>query len=550
MKKHKKNNLKFLILVSLLATSCISKENVDLIIHNGTIYTLNAYFDIDEAIAIKEGKILASGKNNQILNKYTSAQTIDLKGKYAYPGFIDAHCHLLSYGLQKQQVELSSCQSFEEVIELMKDFSEKSDNNWLIGNGWDQNKWPNKKWPTNKALNNAFPNHNVVINRIDGHALMANEKAIVSSNIKMDTTVFGGHIEIIEGKPTGIFVDNAMDLILNQIPEPSEELKKSALIEAQKNCFAKGLTTVDIAGLIKEDIELIDKLHKTDELEIKTYIMLADNEENFQHYVFEKNAPLKSNKMTISSFKFFADGSLGSRGACLIKPYQDNKNTHGQLLQNIASYKSKLSTLKEYGFQACTHAIGDSANRIISHAYANVLEGQNDLRWRIEHVQCISPEDIHVIKENNIIPSVQPTHATSDFSWAILRLGKERLNNCYRYFDLMNQNGLIALGTDFPVEKINPIHTFYAAVFRKNFQNKPLGGFQINESLSRVEALKGMTIWAAIANFEENEKGTLEINKCADITILNTDLLNCEEEKVLSSKVNYTIVDGEIVYEN
>ena len=361
----------------------------------------------------------------------------------------------------------------------MKDFSEKSDNNWLIGNGWDQNKWPNKKWPTNRALNDAFPNHNVVINRIDGHALMANEKAIVSSNINMDTTVFGGHIEIIEGKPTGIFVDNAMDLILNQIPEPSEELKKSRLLKLKK-LLAKGLTTVDIAGLIKEDIELIDKLHKTDELEIKTYIMLADNEENFQHYVFEKNAPLKSNKMTISSFKFFADGSLGSRGACLIKPYQDNKNTHGQLLQNIASYKSKLSTLKEYGFQACTHAIGDSTNRIISHAYANVLEGQNDLRWRIEHVQCISPEDIHVINENNIIPSVQPTHATSDFSWAILRLGKERLNNCYRYFDLMNQNGLIALGTDFPqLKKLIQYILFMLQFLEKISKINLLAGFKL-----------------------------------------------------------------------
>ena len=520
----KKNSLIFIFVAIHLLTGCISKENVELIIHNGKIYSLDVNENIHEAVAIQNGKIISLGKNNQILNKYQSSHKIDLKGNVVYPGFIDAHCHLLSYGLQKQQVDLTSCHSFNEVIEKLKKFANENDTKWIIGNGWDQNNWPTKKWPTNEQLNNTFPDHNVVLNRIDGHALMANKRAILTAKINPDTTIYGGHIEIINHELTGIFVDNAMDLILNHVPIPPEETNKKALITAQNTCFSLGLTTVDIAGLTKGSVELIDKLHNSEELKIKTYIMLTDNEENFNHYVINLNGPIKTKKMNVRSFKFFADGSLGSRGACLINPYLDNQRTHGQLLQNIDTFNTKLNTLKLYGFQACTHAIGDSANRIITSSYANVLGGSNDLRWRIEHVQCITDKDIEILGKHNIIPSVQPTHATSDFSWAIQRLGIKRLENCYRYYQLKNQNNLIALGTDFPVEKINPIHTFYAATFRKNYDDKPLGGFQPDESLSRVDALKGMTIWAAIANFEENEKGSIEKGKAADLTILNTYL--------------------------
>ncbi len=546
----KKISIVFILFLTLSITGCISKDKVDLIIHNGKIYALDVNEKIHEALAVHNGKIISLGKNNQILNKYQSENKIDLKGNVVYPGFIDAHCHLLSYGLQKQQVNLSSCQSFEEVITKLKEFSKENNSKWIIGNGWDQNKWPSKKWPTNEKLNDAFPKHNVILNRIDGHALMANSMAINSSNVNPDTVIYGGHIEIINNQLTGIFVDNAMDLILNQVPLPSEEQNKKALITAQNKCFSLGLTTVDIAGLTKSNVELIRKLHDSEELKIKTYVMLTDNEENFNHYVYNMNGPIKTNKLNVRSFKFFADGSLGSRGACLINPYLDNQRTYGQLLQNIDTFNVKLNTLKLYGFQACTHAIGDSANRIITNSYAHVLGGANDLRWRIEHVQCITDEDIISIGENNIIPSVQPTHATSDFSWAIRRLGKKRLENCYRYYQLKSQNNIIALGTDFPVEKINPIHTFYAATFRKNYNEEPIGGFQLKESLSRIDALKGMTIWAAISNFEESEKGSIELNKAADFTILNNDLITCSEEAILNTKVLYTIVDGEIVYKN
>ena len=448
-------NNKFFIfsIISLLLVSCITKTKVDLIVHNATIYTINSNNDIYESIAVKNGKIIELGKNNQILNKYKASQTLDIAGKYVYPGFIDAHCHFLSYGLQKQMVDLSSANSFEEIVEILKRNYSQKNKQWLVGYGWDQNKWKNKKWPNNNLLNENFKNTNVVVLRIDGHALMANEKAIHTSKIDLDTIIKGGHIEIIENKPTGIFIDNAMSLISSNIPKPNEIAKKTALLKSQKECFSLGLTTVDIAGLNKADIELIDGLQSSEELKIKVYAMLSDNEENFNYYIDSIGKPIKKNRLNIRSVKFFADGSLGSRGACLIKPYKDKISTNGFMKQEINSYEKKLAKLKNNGFQACTHAIGDSANRTILKSYSKILKESNDLRWRIEHAQCITPDDLKFFRQYNIIPSVQPTHATSDFSWAILRLGKKRLLECYQYYSLFKQNKLIALGTDFPTQK-------------------------------------------------------------------------------------------------
>lgn len=541
---------KIIFIFLFFFNSCNTKIEVDLIIHNGKIYSLDDNNLVYDAIAVKRGKILAVGKNNQILNKYKSNEKIDLKGKTMYPGLIDAHCHFLTYGLQSEMVDLSKANSFIQIIDILKKSSTKNFNQWLIGYGWDQNQWKDKDWPNNDLLNENFKNINVVLNRIDGHAIMANNAAIESAKINPDTVINGGYIEKIEGKMTGLFIDNAMELILSKIPKPNENTKKRALLKAQEDCFSLGLTTVDIAGLNKDDIDLIYQLHLTEELQIKIYAMLLDNKQNFKYYLDSLGKPFKSDKLNVRAFKFFADGSLGSRGACLINPYNDQKKSYGMLLQEIKIYEKKLERLKEFGFQACTHAIGDSSNRTVLKSYSKILEASNDLRWRVEHVQCISDEDLTFFSEFNIIPSVQPTHATSDFSWALRRLGKSRLAKCYRYHTLYSENNIIALGTDFPVEEINPINTFFAAVFRKNKDGLPLNGFQKSESLERLNALKGMTIWAALANFEEKEKGSIEIGKSADFVVLSNDILKVDENEILKTKVIYTIVDGNLVYRN
>ena len=537
--------------IIFLSPSCIKTEEVDTIIHNAVIFSLNQENMIYESMAISDGEIIEIGKENQILNKYKSKIKIDLKKKFLYPGFIDAHCHFLQYGIQKQKINLENTNSFDEVIELLLKAKNSDSTSWIQGYGWDQNRWKNKNWPTNEKLNSIFPNQPIILSRIDGHAIMVNRKAIEIANIPLDTSIDGGYIENIEGKYTGLFIDNAMDLVYSKMPEPTDDEKKKALLKAQEDCIAVGLTTVDIAGINYQDIELIKNLHKSGELKIRVYAMISDKKENFSYFLDTIGEPIILPKLSVRSFKFFADGSLGSRGACLIKPYSDLKKKHyGQLLTKIEEYQSKLELLHEYGFQACTHAIGDSANREILKQYSNILKGGNDLRWRIEHAQCVNPDDLHYFRDNNIIPSVQPTHATSDFFWALTRIGKQRLLNCYQYSTLFKENQLIALGTDFPVEGINPLHTFYAAVYRKNKTNKPIGGFQIDEALKPIDALKGITFWAALANFEEKNKGSLEKGKYADFVVLNNEITTCNEDEILKTKVLRTFINGEEVYKN
>ena len=535
----------------LLLFSCLNKEKADLIVHNSKIISVDQFDSFYEAMAIKNGKIIALGKENQILNKYTSNKTIDLKANFIFPGFIDAHCHFLTYGTSLNQVNLKGCQSIMEAIErCSKKTTDSSD--WLIGNGWDQNLWPSKSFPNNLLLNNYFPDKPVLLFRVDGHALLANKKALEIAGINIDTKISGGHVEVIENKLTGILVDNAMSLVTEIIPPENEQQRKRALLLAQKKCFELGLTTIDDAGLNKKDIHLIDQLQQTGELKIKVYAMLSDNIENFNYFIDSLKQPYLTEKLSVRSFKFYSDGALGSRGACLLKPYSDVTDSahYGMLLKDIKHFKESAKKLHAHGYQMCTHAIGDSAARVMLSIYGHVLKGVNDKRWRIEHAQVINEEDFNSFKEYSIIPSVQPTHATSDRLWAILRLGKKRIKNSYAYKKLLNQNGMIALGTDFPIEGLNPIHTFYASVARKNLNGEPKNGFQINNSLTRLEALKGITIWAAIANFEEDKKGSIEIGKSADFVVLNNNLLTVDENTILSTKVLSTFIDGKQVYKN
>ena len=401
-----------------------------------------------------------------------------------------------------------------------------------------------KEFPTKAKLDELFPNTPIAVTRIDGHALLANQAAIDLAGVTNNTKAEGGCILKENNKLTGIFIDGPMSLIYKVIPAPSKPEQIRALKDAEKIVFSYGLTTVDDAGLSKQTIELIDSLQQTGDLKIRIYAMVSASNGNVDY--FTTKGIIKTNRLNVRSFKFYADGALGSRGAAMKKPYSDHPNHYGAMVTplNSLEYYAKKIVVSDY--QMNTHAIGDSANFVMLKIYNKVLSNKQNRRWRIEHAQVVDTTDLTMF--NNILPSVQPTHATSDMYWAEDRVGKDRIKGAYAYKDLLNVYGKIALGTDFPVEKVSPFLTFYAAVARQDLNQYPEGGFQFENALSREETLKGMTIWAAYSNFEEHEKGSIEVGKFADFVILNKNIMEVEAEKIPYLQVDETYINGEKVY--
>jgi len=537
----------YALIVSAIFSSCVKKEQADVIVYNAKVYTVNSTFDTVEAFAVKDGKILALGNTDDIKNKYSAPEEIDAIGKTVYPGFIDAHAHFFGYGQSLQTADLRDTKSWEDVIQRLTEFAKTHPDGWLIGNGWDQNDWVDKAFPTNEKLTALFPNRPVFLNRIDGHAAIANQKAFDDAGIKGEQKLTGGDMLTRNGKLTGVLIDNAVGLVESKIPSPDAKLAEKILTDAQRNCFAAGLTSIDDCGLGFEAVDFIEKLQKENKLKMRLYVMLSDAEPNYK-YLFKRGA-IKTDRLNVRAFKVYADGALGSRGACLLKPYTDMPEKSGFLLSDVKHYEEVAAKIAAHNFQMCTHAIGDSANRVILNIYNKVLKGKNDKRWRIEHAQVVNANDFNLFGNANIIPSVQPTHATSDMYWAGQRLGTQRMRDAYAYKQLLKQNGWIPLGTDFPVENINPLLTFYAATVREDAKGFPKGGFQMENALTPEEAIKGMTIWAAKANFEEKEKGSLEAGKFADFVILDTDILKSNPQNILKTKVLKTYLNGEKVYE-
>lgn len=518
----------------------INKVEVDLLVLNSTIYTCDNSFNIVQAMAIKDGKIVDTGTTEAIALKYTG-NIAPINGAYIYPGFIDAHSHFYGYGMNLQKVYLVGTKSFDDVLKRVESYLEDHPDIKVIeGRGWDQNDWAVKKFPDKQKLDSLYPTTPVVLKRVDGHAVLANQAALNLAHITTDTQVEGGIIEVKEGKLTGILTDNAMDIVTAALPPPTRKQQINALLDAQYNCIKEGLTTVTDAGIDLDIMQLIDSLHKTGDLHIKVYAMLNPSEENFN---FARNGIYKTDKLVVSSFKLYADGALGSRGACLLEEYCDHPKHFGQMVTPIEKLREYSQEIYDMGFQANTHCIGDSANRVMLNIYATLLKGKNHLRWRVEHAQVVNKNDFELFGKYTIIPSVQPTHATSDMYWADDRLC-ERLPYAYAYKTLLNQVGIIALGTDFPVEDISPIATFYAAVARMDAMGVPDGGFYKQNGLTREEALKGMTTWAAYASRWEKEIGSIEIGKAADFTVLTRDIMTLEEDKLLTAAVEAVYIDG------
>ncbi len=531
------------ILLLILNLGC-SNNKADLIVINSKIYTANKSNDVAKSIAVRNGKIIDIDSIN-LDNKYEAKEILDANEKTILPGLIDSHCHFYNLGLDQQVVDLRGTTSFEEIIERLKVYDLNNESNVILGRGWDQNDWEIKQFPVNTQLNSIFKNKLVVLERIDGHAYIVNDNALQLAGIDENTLVRGGLVLLKNNKPTGVLIDAPMSMVDKVLPEKTTKEKVNALKEAEEISFSYGLTTVDDAGLGMEIIDLIDSLHKTNELKIKIYAMVSVSKTNIQK--LKKSGKIKTPKLNVRSFKVYGDGALGSRGAALKKPYCDDPHNYGFLRTDIKDLKYYANEIANMGFQMNTHAIGDSTVSVLLKEYKKVLNDIDDPRWRIEHSQVVDLNEFNLYNDK-ILPSVQPTHATSDMYWAYDRLG-ERIEGAYAFKDLLSSSKRIALGTDFPVERVNPFHTFYSSIERKDLSGYPANGFQIENALSREETLKGMTIWGAYFNFEENEKGSIEKGKSADFIIIDQNIMEIEAAKIPNTKVLKTFVDGELVYQ-
>lgn len=537
--------MKKLILSAILLSvfSCSKeKQQVDTLVINANVYSVNSNFDKAEAFAIKDGKFFQVGTSKDLQNTFEADTIIDAKGQAVFPGFIDAHCHFYGLGMNLQKVDLRGTTSFDEVMKRVLDYQNERQAEFIIGRGWDQNDWEDKKFPNKKLLDALFPDTPVALTRIDGHAMLCNQAALDLANITKETKIDGGEIIIEDGELTGVLIDNPMELVEAIFPKPNRELQINALLDAQNICTNLGLTTVSDAGLHREVIELMDSLQQTGDLHMRVYAMVSNTKDNLDYYLTK--GKIKTDQLNVQSVKVYADGALGSRGAALKAPYSDKDHHFGAMVIGLEDFKALASRIEAANYQMNTHAIGDSANRFVLKTYEKTLQGETDRRWRVEHAQIITDNDFELFKNENIIPSIQPTHATSDMYWAEDRLGAERIKGAYAYKTLLNASGKVALGTDFPVEQVSPFLTFYAAVSRQDVKGYPEGGFNLQDGLSREETLKGMTIWAAYANFEEDEKGSIEVGKFADFIILDQDIMTTDVKNIPNIKVEQTYIGG------
>lgn len=525
-------------------SACYKGKSVDLIIHNAKVHTMVDNAEIAEAIAIKDGKIVEVGPERQILNKYSSDEEIDAEGKDVYPGFTDAHGHILSYAKQLLSADLVGTKSMDELLVRLEKYQSKNKRKFIVGRGWDQSLWGTTEFPTNEQLNKLFPTIPVCLIRIDGHALLANDACLKLANITADTQINGGIIHVKEDKCTGLLVDNAMNPVYALIPEfPKSEIM-NAINEIQDELFQYGITGVHEAGIENKDIALFKEMIDKHDFDLNVYAMLMPSDENIAFA--RKNGIYTYKNLLIRSFKVMGDGALGSRGALLKQPYSDQHNHHGVLTTSIEDMKRIAGICEETGYQMNTHAIGDSTNKILLDLYERIFEVNKDHRWRIEHAQVIDPKDFELFSKYAVFPSVQPTHAVSDQRWAEQRLGRQRMIGAYAYKSLLNQFGMLAIGTDFPIELTDPFLTIHAAVQRTNVDNLPSGGFYPKEALTIEECIKGMTSWAAFASFQENELGTIEKGKDATLAIFENPVSSQVEFQ--PNFASYVFIKGKKVY--
>lgn len=542
-----------IFILSLLVLGCQKKQEIDLIVFNAQVITLDDADPEAQAFAVHHGKIIFTGTNAQVFDRFESQNNLDAQAKTIMPGIIDAHAHFYQLGLGLQEVDLRGTTSKEEVIKRISDFVPYQNAEFIVARGWDQNDWVDQSYPTKEDLDAVFPEVPVALQRVDGHALWVNSKALAMAGIDRSVSVAGGMIMGDDwGNPTGILVDAPCDRVLELVPEPTLEISTQALKSAEQYCFSMGLTGVHDAGLRRPIIELIDSLQETGAFKMKIDAMVSNIEPDVSYFM--DKGPIVKHRLRVGAIKVYADGALGSRGAALRAPYSDDPEHFGAIITPMDELEVLANRAIQAGFQVNTHAIGDSANVAVLRVYQKTLAPfiatqDENIRWRIEHAQVVPPDYFKVFSKN-IIPSVQPTHATSDMYWVHERLGSDRMKGAYAYNSLLTQAGMLALGTDFPVEFVNPMFTLSSAVYRRDRSGYPESGFYPDEAITREQALKGMTLWAAYANFSEDQRGSIQPGKDADFILLDQNPLTCPVEKLSEIKVLKTFIDGEQVYES
>ena len=552
----------YLAVMVLAPTVLEAQLPADLVVTDARIYTVDNARPIVSAFAVRGGKIVFTGSDAEARALAGPGTTvIDLHDATVIPGITDAHAHLLGLGTTLQRVNLAGSSSYEEVVARVTAYARSvRPGQWILGRGWDQNRWPVKEFPTHDALTRAFPNNPVVLERIDGHALLANARAILLARVMPSTRdpAGGRIIRTASGAPTGVFIDNAQSLITRAIPSPSREETRNAIVAAIAESNRWGLTGVHDPGESAETISIFEELARAGNYNLRNYVMLSDPGEPgsaaAQRNPYIQRGPqsaLYDGHLWIRSIKLYADGALGSRGAALLAPYSDEATNSGLLVSRPEHIRAWADWALRHGFQINVHAIGDRGNRIVLDAFESALTAfpTADHRFRIEHAQVISPQDIPRFARLGVIPSMQATHQTSDMPWAEARLGPERIRGAYAWRSLLNTGVVIPNGTDFPVEEVNPLLTFHAAVTRQDPANSPAGGWYPEQKMTREEALQSMTIWPAYAGFQEAMLGSLTPGKYADFVVLDKDIMRVPDTEILSARVISTWVGGKRVYE-
>lgn len=496
------------------------------------------------------GKIVAAGPADELRAKYPNAKQVDVAGGTILPGLTDAHGHLDGLGAALSVVNLTGTESYEDVIARVRErASRASAGEWIVGRGWDQNDWPVKDFPTAAALDAAIGDRPVFLRRVDGHAAIANSVAMRAAGVTAATQdPQGGRIiRDANGNPTGVFIDAAMDLIEAKMPQATAAQRKERVLAAAQAIAATGLTEMHDAGIDNDTIKAVQELIDEQRFPIRVYAMLGDNAPLLSQW-FESGPLVEyGGRLTVRSVKLYADGALGSRGAALLAPYDDDPGNSGLMIATPAHLQDVAARGKRAGFQINTHAIGDRGVRNVIDAYTKAGIEAKD-RYRIEHLQVVAPEDFSRLVARGIIASMQPTHATSDMYWAEARVGPERVKGAYAWRTILNTGGRLALGSDFPVEEVNPFFGLYAAVTRQDQKGWPEGGWMPSQRLTLAEAIRGFTLDAAYAAFEEKSRGTIEPGKLADLTIVDGDLYATPATELYKVNVRYTVVGGEIVY--